>query len=958
MGIQQNVIKKFVKSLDNSTKYGISALDEAVNYASSGLYSNYDELVSAFVTDVSLYGGSGSSTNTSLDNQTDNFLKTYCGINLTNADTGAITGYDAGGSTVKNAMDIVPESNSDTIYPTTSTSTYNGLTITWPTIKNTEYSDKEKEIITGLYTWWFQSALDLVDESIGLNFNESDVISKNMTITFLHETTMGILASATPNNLTINTPKWSTLDVAGAENSGKKATGSYFDRVLAHELTHAVIGTNVSEKVWNNSLVCVDEGLAEVVHGADDGRKTEIITLSQSVNANRLEKALYYDYTTNDDYYDSYAAGYMMFRYLAKQTEKYLNENFDFSYEGNAIVNLNQASGKGIFVADATESGSTNATFSTSAADALQTEVGQTTNNNIYTATLNIAQNIKGSNPSWTIKATDGDDTITGGSKADSINGGDGADIINGGSGDDSIIGEDGKDTINGDNDNDYISGGYGADYLAGDSGNDIINGDNGNDIIIGGYGNDTLTGGAGKNIFIYDDGDGNDVITDYTAGSDTIQIDSGSIIGSSLSGNDVILNIGSGSIKLKNAKNKNITVTDSNGNTTTKIYNDSATTLTVTDNDSATITLNSLIKTVDATSRTKAVNIIGNSLANSILGGNAADTLNGGKGNDNLKGGNGKDVFVYANGDGNDVITDYTANYDKIKLTSGSITSSSLSGNDVILKIGTGSIKLKNAKNKNITVTDSNGNTTTKIYGITSTTLKITNSDSATVTADSSIKTIDAAKRTKAIKITGNYLANTINGGSGADTIYGGSGNDSILGNSGKDSLFGDSGNDTLIGGKGNDTLKGGAGKDVFVYANGDGSDWITDYTSQDTIKITNGNIDSVSLNGSSVIFKIGYGYIKLKNAKNKNINIIDSKGNKTSKVYNSSSKNFIEEHWFLENANFNISNNDLNSIINNDSNFISNDYYDKNSNKNFDQILITNSNKKINNKFERVDF
>ena len=99
------------------------------------------------------------------------------------------------------------------------------------------------------------------------------------------------------------------------------------------------------------------------------------------------------------------------------------------------------------------------------------------------------------------------------------------------------------------------------------------------------------------------------------------------------------------------------------------------------------------------------------------MSGGSGNDTLNGGKGNDTLIGGLGNDVFVYASGQGNDVIKDYTAGQDRIKLTSGSITSSSVKGSDVILNIGSGSITLKNAKGKEITVTDSSNNTTTEVY-------------------------------------------------------------------------------------------------------------------------------------------------------------------------------------------------------------------------------------------------
>ena len=163
------------------------------------------------------------------------------------------------------------------------------------------------------------------------------------------------------------------------------------------------------------------------------------------------------------------------------------------------------------------------------------------------------------------------------------------------------------------------------------------------------------------------------------------------------------------------------------------------------------------------------------------------------------------------------------------------------------------------------------------------------------------------------------------INGGSGRDsivneyssnvTINGGASNDSINGGAGADKLFGDAGADTLVGGKGNDTLNGGNGKDVFIYASGDGNDVITDYTAgQDSIKLTSGSISSSSLNGSDVVLKIGTGSIKLQNAKDKSITVIDSAGKSTSKVYGSSSSNY-EERWFLEDDNF--SNDEISSIL-----------------------------------------
>jgi len=85
-----------------------------------------------------------------------------------------------------------------------------------------------------------------------------------------------------------------------------------------------------------------------------------------------------------------------------------------------------------------------------------------------------------------------------------------------------------------------------------------------------------------------------------------------------------------------------------------------------------------------------------------------------------------------------------------------------------------------------------------------------------------------------------------TLIGGNGSDSIYGGDGDDLILGGEnndtggGKDVLFGGAGDDTILGGNGKDDITGGLGddsltggnaSDTFIFAEGDGTDTITDY-------------------------------------------------------------------------------------------------------------------------------
>ena len=525
------------------------------------------------------------------------------------------------------------------------------------------------------------------------------------------------------------------------------------------------------------------------------------------------------------------------------------------------------------------------------------------------------------------------------------VNAGAGEDTISNSASVAAISGDNGNDSIRNDSSNVTINGGAGSDsiinsgsdvYISGGDGNDSITNfyirsnlmfsntlSGSNTTINGGKGNDTLSGGENADVFLYADDGGNDVITNYSS-NDTIRITSGSY-STQTSGSDVLVKVGTGTITLQGAKGTTLNIV---GTKATSSGGDSSnsTLKTVTDSDSSLVTVDSKVKVINASSRSKAVKIMGNSLANSIVGGNGADslnggsgadTLNGGKGNDTLTGGAGSDVFIYASGDGNDLIADYAAG-DKLKITGAKISKASVSGSNVVLTVGSGKVTLKGAKGKTLSIYNNSTSLTSTVIGgsSSSSTLKtITDSDSSPVTVDSAVKLINASSRTKAIKITGNTLANTIRGGSGVDTIYGGSGNDSILGNNGNDKLYGDAGVDTLIGGKGSDTLTGGGGRDVFIYSTGDGNDVITDYTAgQDKIKLTSGSISSSSLNGSDVVLKIGTGSIKVKNAKDKSITVVDSAGKSTSQVYGTSSNNY-EERWFIEHNNF--STDEISSIL-----------------------------------------
>ncbi|MEM9061578.1 MAG: choice-of-anchor Q domain-containing protein [Pseudomonadota bacterium] len=167
-----------------------------------------------------------------------------------------------------------------------------------------------------------------------------------------------------------------------------------------------------------------------------------------------------------------------------------------------------------------------------------------------------------------TLTGTEDANEITGGDLDDSLSGGDGNDSLDGGSGNDTLDGGLGNDVFVVDSEDDvivedagegydrvfssvsytlgdnveagnltgsddlsltaattgsWLNGNSGNNTLTGQEGNDRLDGNAGEDTLDGGLGNDILEGGDGADVFVFETGDGTDLILDFEVGTDLI---------------------------------------------------------------------------------------------------------------------------------------------------------------------------------------------------------------------------------------------------------------------------------------------------------------------------------------------------------------------------------------------------------------------------------------------------
>ncbi len=610
-------LKNFVSSINRSKISNSSTkFDEAIKACSD--FDSMQDAIDQMIVDCASAGSA------------EKFLKDYCGIILENDDVGAITGWDAGGLSAKTATNIMPETTPAATLDSLTNATYTrgGLTIVYPQNESTLNSD-EKKILQNAYRWWIDEALELITESFGFAF-DNDVVSLSAI-----DSSSTTYWGATYGNSKSNAISLNAYYTAFVDDDDQDGNG--IDRCLSHELTHVM--QNIFLVKFPQFL---HEGMAELTGGIDDQRTQRISLVAGNADSLETYLNLNNSSTGNANYY---AAGYMFWRYLAKQASDSYDSLKGYAWSENATLDgtsdgeLLTASGKGLTV----NAGAGNDTITAYGQDEV-------------------------------ILSGKGDDSILLSSIASGMR-------VEAGAGNDRIFNYSSGATVEGNDGNDLISnyvsstqalllGGAGADSIFNGAANVTIDGGEGDDYI------DAYSNGA--DVIIYSAGGGNDLIANFY-GDDTLMIAAGKIASQGAVGDDYVVSVaGEGAITLVGAASR---VTSAN------IVGESES------------EVNAIINSADA------VKVVGSSDADSIVNYGSNVTIDGGTGNDTFVGSEHGEMYLFSSAYGDNVITNFGVG-DSISMISGTQMSGLAYGDDYVVTLKgrkfSGTVTLESASGYN----------------------------------------------------------------------------------------------------------------------------------------------------------------------------------------------------------------------------------------------------------------
>ena len=664
---QLAVMQNFVQALANNVSSNTtSMLNAAVRSATN--FSSISDALNQFLSDCQNAESA------------DIFLRDYCGIDLDNADVGAITGWDAGGRSILTAESVIPESGSAST-PSGYSFSSNGLTMTY----SSGLTSTQQIIVNDLYTWWLGESLDLINASYGLSFASGSPSFNTIDLNFYNESD-GALAYvstsydfgqnlASDASMYVNMYYYGSITASNVDGIPSNTSAGYLDRALAHELTHAAVAAYIG-----SLPPFFAEGMAELTAGIDDERSSSILYLAGSPSA----LSYYVDNALNESFsFDGtgYAAGYMFFRWLLRQgSDSYGSGSSGSSTTGSSTSNETLTSSEvGLSFNGSLASGTNYVSIDSSSNISVTSASNHngiiSINSSSHTANLNVdssnSYNLEFNSgtviSTWNVTMSGGSDTI----EIGNVTGG-------------TFIGGSGRDYFDIDDDlagNVTVLGGDDADYFHAD-GDSVssttdrhtvrisdIDFDNG-DVVLTDAGVANLTSDFFGTARFYNYADS------------TQAANSGTYSGTVFNAANLVNELGMSFSMARMAD------TSSPSNSTAVIWaNSSSSTI-----DFSNSQTEAVLVFTDTNSHGDFVSLGGN--YNDTIHAGSNDLINAGRGNDQIYIGDASDVTVeYSSGDGNDIVYGFSSD-DVFNITDSNY-SSVLDGNNMIVTVGNSNVTL-----------------------------------------------------------------------------------------------------------------------------------------------------------------------------------------------------------------------------------------------------------------------
>ena len=261
----------------------------------------------------------------------DVFLKRQCGIDLSNTDVGGLLGYDTSGNDVIDAEDVMDETGLPLQQTVPRTAVIEGFTITFPDMNT--LTPGGKFINKALYSWWYPLAFKRIKAGYGLGIVDTSYVkqmdtdlfqepSKDGAILLAYVETQFDAVTGIPDKLScrINTHNeaYGNIDTTNPNGYSSNLGTNYLDRTLLHELTHALMSTNIrGYNAWLPKYFI--EGSAELINGCDDGRGKEMLDSINNVSV--FDEGFS---QTPSSTLSWYTTGFIFLRYLIKHSTSYV----------------------------------------------------------------------------------------------------------------------------------------------------------------------------------------------------------------------------------------------------------------------------------------------------------------------------------------------------------------------------------------------------------------------------------------------------------------------------------------------------------------------------------------------------------------------------------------------------------------------------------------------------------